>query len=96
MADALDQDVQALRNWLRDAWRYLAHNPSLTPFDRREFRNSMKQVESTLRAAIRQLAAEERARRQSLLSPSDSVLKPDFRALTSLDEVQVDGNAAAA
>ena len=56
----------------------------------------MKQVESTLRAAIRQLAAEERARRQSLLSPSDSVLKPDFRALTSLDEVQVDGNAAAA
>jgi hypothetical protein len=95
MADALDQDVQALKDWLRDAWLYLAHDPSLTPFDRREFRNSMKEVESTLRAAIQQLAAKERARRQSLLPPSDSVLKPDFRALTGL-EVQVDSNAAAA
>ena len=95
MADALDQDVQALKDWLRDAWRYLANKPSLTPFDRRELRNSMKQVELTLRAAIQELAAKERARSQSLPSPSDSVLKPDFRALTGL-EVQVDGNAAAA
>ena len=95
MADAVDQDVQALKDWLRDAWRYLAHNPSLTPFDRQKLRNSMKQAESTLRAAIQQLAANEMARGQCLLPTSDSVLKPDFRALTSL-EVEFDGNAAAA
>jgi hypothetical protein len=84
MTDALDQDVQALRNWLRDAWRFLASNPSLTPFERREFRNSMMQVESTLRAAISQLAAKESARRRALPLATDTVLKPDFRVLTSL------------
>jgi hypothetical protein len=86
MADELDQDVQALKDWLGGAWRYLANNPSLTPFDRRELRNSMKQVESTLRAAISQLATKENARIQALLSsPSDSALMPSFRMLTSLE-----------
>jgi hypothetical protein len=94
MADALDQDVQALRNWLRDAWRFLASNPSLTPFEHRELRNSMKQVESTLRAGIARLAAEQRARTQSLPSPSDRALMPSFRVFTSLD-VQEAHDAAA-
>ena len=85
MADALDQDVQALRGWLRDAWRFLASNPSLTPFDRRELRSSMKHVESRLRAGIAQLAAEQRARAQSLPSPSDRALMPSFRVLARLD-----------
>jgi hypothetical protein len=94
MADALDQDVQALRDWLRDAWRFLVSNPSLTPFDRRELRNSMKHVETTLRAGIAQLAAEQRAKTQSLPSPSDRALMPSFRVLTSLD-VQEAHDAAA-
>jgi hypothetical protein len=82
MADELDQDVQALKNWLRGAWRFLASNPSLTPFERQELRNSMKQVESTLRAAVQQLAAKETARRQAL-PPSERVLLPDFRVLAN-------------
>ena len=65
MADELDQDVRALKDWLGGAWRYLASNPSLTPFDRGELRNSMKQVEETLRTAISQLAAKEHARENS-------------------------------
>ena len=85
MADApLDEDVQALRNWLRDAWRFLASNPSLTPYNRRELRNSMKQVEAILRAGIVQLAAQEKARTQSLPPSSDRMLKPGFRVLTGL------------
>ena len=85
MADALEQDVHALKNWLRGAWRFIASNPSLTPFERRELRNSMKQVESTLRAGIAQLAVEQKARTQSLPSPPDRALMPSLGALTSLD-----------
>jgi hypothetical protein len=81
MADALDEDVQALRNWLRDAWRFLANNPSLTPYNRRELRNSMKLVEATLRAGIAQVAVEEKARRGSLPPSSDRTLMPRFRVL---------------
>ena len=81
MADELDQDVQALKNWLRGAWRFLASNPSLTPFERQELRNSMKQVESTLRAAVQQLAAKESARREALPLSSDRASLPDFRVL---------------
>jgi hypothetical protein len=83
MADELDQDVQALKNWLRGAWRFLASNPSLTPFERQELRNSMKQVDATLRAAIPQLAAKESAGREALPPPSDRALLPDFRVLAS-------------
>ena len=85
MADELNQDVQALKNWLRDAWRYLASNPSLTPFGRRELRNSMKQVESTLRTAISQLTARQKARMQSPPPLSNRALMPRFRVHTSLD-----------
>jgi hypothetical protein len=93
MADELDQDVHALKDWLRGAWRYLANNPSLTPFDRRELRNSMKQVESTLRSAISQLAAKENARIQAL-PPSDRALIPDFRVPASLEVNDVQDAAA--
>jgi hypothetical protein len=82
MADELDEDVQALKNWLRDAWRLLASNLSLTRFDRRELRNSMKQEDATLRGAISQLAAKETVRRQAL-PPSDRALLPDFRVLAN-------------
>lgn len=38
MAETLDEDVHALKEWLRGTWRQLA-DPSLTSFDRREIRN---------------------------------------------------------
>ena len=83
MADELREDVQALGNWLRDAWRFLASNPSLTAFERRELRNSMKQVESTLRVAISKLAAEH-ARRGQPPAP-DRPLMPNFRVLVPVN-----------
>jgi hypothetical protein len=36
--------LQALKEWLTGAWRYLAQ-PSLTRYERREVRNMMKQVQ---------------------------------------------------
>jgi hypothetical protein len=59
MADALDQDVQALKEWLRQAWRYLAQ-PSLTRFDQKEMRQQMKLVEAKLRIGLQKMAAKDR------------------------------------
>jgi hypothetical protein len=82
MTDELDQDIQVLSVWLKDAWRYLAHNPNLTAFDRQEFRNSMKQAQSTLRIAIRQVAAREKVRRERAALSTIGAPKPDFRILS--------------
>ena len=56
MADTLDQDVTALKDWLSGAWRYLA-DTSLTSFDRREIRNYMKDADIALRAGLNRMAA---------------------------------------
>jgi hypothetical protein len=81
MTDELDQDIQVLSAWLKDAWRYLAQNPNLTAFDRQEFRNSMKQAQSTLRLAMRHVAAREKARKESATLSTIGAPKPDFRLL---------------
>ena len=58
MRDALDQDVQALKEWLSDAWRALA-KPSLTPFQRRKLRDQMKLAHHALRYGLQQLEVRE-------------------------------------
>ena len=55
MSDTLDQDVQALKEWLGQAWRYLAQ-PSLTRFQRQEMRNQMRLADATLRAGLQKIA----------------------------------------
>jgi hypothetical protein len=79
MADTLDQDLRALKAWLRGAWRYLA-DPSSTPFQRREVRNYMKDADFALRAGLKQFAARERARREAL-GDVIAVQRPNFRIL---------------
>jgi hypothetical protein len=56
VADTLDQDVQALKEWLAKAWRYLAQ-PAHTRFDRQEMRQQMKLVEAKLRIGLQKVAA---------------------------------------
>ena len=58
MRDALDQDVQALKEWLSDAWRALAE-PSLTPFERRNLCDQMKLAHCALRYGLQQLEVRE-------------------------------------
>ena len=70
------EDVRTLRDWLSDSWRFLAYNPSLTSSERREIRNSMKEVEAKLRVTISQLAAAENEKRQARLLASDDELQP--------------------
>lgn len=64
MADILDQDISALKEWLRRAWRCLA-DPSLTPFERRELRNYMKEADVALRSGLKRIAARELSRREA-------------------------------
>jgi hypothetical protein len=80
MDDNLDPDVQALKNWLRSAWRHLADS-NLTRFEQRELRNYMKDAERALRSGLKQIATRELARRE--LWNDDATQKyPEFRLLS--------------
>jgi hypothetical protein len=57
MSDTLDQDVQALQEWLGQAWRYLAQ-PSFTRFQRQEMRNQMRLADAKLRAGLQKIPSE--------------------------------------
>ena len=59
VADSLDQDLQALKQWLASAWCYLAE-PSITSYERRELRNYMKEANTALRTGLQRVAARER------------------------------------
>ena len=63
VADTLDQDLQALKQWLESAWRYLAE-PSITRYERRELRNYMKEADTVLRIGLQKVAAREKALRE--------------------------------
>ena len=78
MADTLDQDVQALKEWLRNAWRSLA-SPSITPFERREIRNYMKEADAALRTGLQKVAARDNA--QKGYANYSWVQLPNFRIL---------------
>ena len=64
MAATLDDDLRALSEWMRGAWRRLT-DPSLTSFDRRETRNWMNEAEIALRAGLKRVADREEARREA-------------------------------
>ena len=64
MADALDRKIEALKRWQLQAWRRLAE-PLVTPFERREIRNHMKEADAVFRACL-----EERVRRTSNILPT--------------------------
>jgi len=77
MADTLDQDVQALKEWLGSAWRFLA-DPSSTRFERQELRNYMREADAALRSGLQKIAARERDRQDRYGGEL-----PHFRVLNS-------------
>jgi hypothetical protein len=81
MADTLNPDVQALKEWLRGAWRDLA-DPKLTRFEQRELRNYMKDAERALRVGLRQVAARNMSRRDVEKNGSQ-VRRIEFRLLVA-------------
>jgi hypothetical protein len=79
MAATLEDDVRALSEWMRAAWRRLA-DPSLTSFDRRETRNCMNEAEIALRAGLKRIAGREKTRREAEKAALVG-RRPDFRIL---------------
>ena len=77
MADTLERDVQALKEWLRQAWSYLG-NASLTRFERQEIRNQIKQTDAELRKCLQRIAAQNYARRGPQAAQLQSAQR-DFR-----------------
>jgi len=84
MGDTLDQEVQALKQWLAQAWRHLGE-PALTRLERRELRNEMKAADAALRAGLQKLASRNRAVSGLRNSFRQAVPQPQFRML-KLDE----------
>jgi hypothetical protein len=77
-----DRNADGLKQLLRVAWSNLA-NPLLTPFERREARNQIKQYGGELRRYL-QLIEAERARSRkhpSAESTSHGFSQPKFRIL---------------
>jgi hypothetical protein len=79
-SEVLDQNIRALQEWMRTAWRQLG-DPSLTAFSRRELRNQMKQCSADLRMHLR--AASER-QQQPPPTPAKTFIKPELRLLASV------------
>ena len=73
-----DNDIRALQEWLRTAWRQLG-DPSLTAFTRRELRNQMKQCSADLRERL-QMAAEQQS--GPVQQPIPSYTRPELRILS--------------
>lgn len=64
MTEAFDQDLQALKDWLRKAWCSLSED-SLVPFERRELRNYMREAEIALSTGLKRVERRERLRREA-------------------------------
>jgi hypothetical protein len=78
MIERLDQDIRESKDRLQAAWRRLA-DPSLTPFDRRELRNYMKEAELALSAGLKCIGDRELARREAAKTTTKPRL--DFRII---------------
>jgi hypothetical protein len=80
MADTLERDVHALKEWLRQAWRYLGQ-PSLTRFERQEIRNQIRETDAQLRVCLQILAKRNQARGVTQEPPAQTLPRPEFRFL---------------
>ena len=80
--DILDNKIRELKEWQRVAWRRIADR-SVTPFERREIRNHIKESDEALRHYL-QLTSEHLQRQvRTVENTGDSLANIDFRILAS-------------
>ena len=75
---SLNGEIEALMAEQREAWRELAR-PTLTAFDRREFRNRIRQGEIELRDHLKVRTDRLRFRPRPVETPTDSLANIEFR-----------------
>jgi hypothetical protein len=78
--DILEHNIQALMESQRAAWRQLA-DPSVTPAERRELRNQMKQSSADLRHCLEMTSERERFRARAVAKVAGRFGKFNFGLL---------------
>ena len=92
--DALSRNIDELKNWQNVAWRRVA-DPSVTPFERREIRNHIKQSDEVLRSYLGIMSERVRFKARAVEDAGDVFAKLGFRLLGVKQSVEA-GPAAAA
>jgi hypothetical protein len=77
----IQNQIATLQRWLAAAWRRLG-DPALTPFDKRELRNQMKQADLALRQCLALASELKSAQRTKGEADIRSFTKPGLRFLT--------------
>jgi hypothetical protein len=78
--DILSHTISELKEWQRVAWRRIA-DPIITPFERREVRNHMKESDKELRRCLQIMSERLRFRARAVEDVGDSLASLKFRLL---------------
>jgi hypothetical protein len=78
--DILKRKINELKEWQRVAWRRVA-DPLLTPFERREIRNHIRESDTELRCYLGMTSERLRFHSRAVEDAGDSLAKFNFRLL---------------
>jgi hypothetical protein len=78
--DILSSKIRELKDWQTVAWRRIA-DPSITPYERREVRNHLKDAEGELHRCLDMMAERVRFRRPLVEDVGDSLADLKFKLL---------------
>jgi hypothetical protein len=76
--DLLSRKISELKDWQTIAWRRIA-DPSVTPYERREIRNHMKDCDAELRRCLQTMSERTRFQARAVEDVGDSLAKLRFR-----------------
>ncbi len=79
--DTLSLKITELKEWQRVAWRRIA-DPVVTPFERREIRNHMKESDGELRRCLQMMSDRLRFQTRKVEDVGDSFANFKFRLLS--------------
>jgi hypothetical protein len=76
--DTLSLKITELKEWQRMAWRRIA-DPAVTPFERREIRNHVKESDEELRRCLQMMSNRLRFQARKVEDVGDSFANLKFR-----------------
>jgi hypothetical protein len=80
--DILSRKIHELKEWQRVAWQRVA-DPLVTPFERREIRNHIRESDGELRRCLRMMSERLRFQPRAVEAVGDSFAKLKFRLLVN-------------
>ena len=82
--DILSRKIHELKEWQRVAWQRIA-DPLVTPFERREIRNHIRESDGELRRCLGMMSERLRFQARAVEDVGDSFAKLKFRLLGSCE-----------